>query len=342
MPNISLTNRCNLRCPYCFAHEFVGDSHNTTQDDITEDAFEAALEFLTREHPVSLGLIGGEPTLHPLFASLLMRAAEDPRVTDVVVFTNGTLLAPYIRELAHPKVSLLVNWNPPEMIGKRNFEAIRRNVDALIFDHHKKGQVNLGLNLYAISMDYDYLIDLLKHYGLKKLRLSLSIPAFPEAEGHQTDVLAYFRSYKPVLLDLFRRMDAIGVVPYYDCNRPPWCIWTEDEKAWIEAYVARHGETGSSLVGTKSFCRPVIDILPDLQAVRCFGMSYLEKAPLAAFGSLEQLTAHFMRLIDRPAFRSPASLGCRDCHFRRTWLCCQGCMGFKGQALVQTDEACSG
>ena len=41
------------------------------------------------------------------------------------------------------------------------------------------------------------------------------------------------------------------------------------------------------------------------------------------------LAAHFMRRIDRPAYRIKAMPECENCHLRRTWLCCQGCMGYK-------------
>ena len=35
MANIALLNRCNLRCPYCFADSYVGSEG----DDITIDTF---------------------------------------------------------------------------------------------------------------------------------------------------------------------------------------------------------------------------------------------------------------------------------------------------------------
>lgn len=327
MPNISLTFRCNLRCPYCFAHEFVDDSAN----DIALDDFDTAVAFATKGGPVHLGLIGGEPTLHPQFGEIAQRIIDNPLIESATVFTNGMLLDRFTDVLAHPKLSLLVNWNAPDMLGAAAFQRIRDNVDALIFEHAMGNRLNLGLNLYDAAMDYGYMLELLKRYGLRKVRISLTVPDFPE--GCRTDVLAYFCEYKPFLLDLFRALDAIGVLPYYDCNRPPYCIWTDEEKAWLEAYADAHGEPESSLVDTKSFCRPVIDILPDLRAVRCFGMSFFDKVPIADFASLDELTAYFMRTIDRRAYRISASKECENCHLRRTWLCCQGCMGFKAEGI---------
>ena len=330
MPNIMLTYRCNLRCPYCFANEFV----NGRTDEITPENFERALAFVTARRPVHLGLIGGEPTLHPHFGEFLQRVIEHPRIASATVYTNGIRLNGFEDLLAHPKLSLLVNWNPPGQIGENAFGRIRGNVDTLVFERGMRGRVNLGLNLDGKDFDYGYMVDLLERYGLKKLRISLAVPNFPEGCG--ADVLEYFRGFKPFLLGLFARMDAIGVLPYYDCNRPPYCIWTPEERQWIEAYVARHsapGDQESTLVNTKSFCRPVIDILPDLHAVRCFGMSFFEQVDIGRVPSLDELEAHFMRTIDRKAFRVHAAPECDTCPLRRQWLCCQGCMGFKADEI---------
>lgn len=42
MANIMLTDACNLKCPYCFANEFV----NKDKNDITEEAIDEAKDFI--------------------------------------------------------------------------------------------------------------------------------------------------------------------------------------------------------------------------------------------------------------------------------------------------------
>jgi len=329
MPNIMLTYRCNLRCPYCFANEFIGGS----SEEITLENFDKAVEFLTRQGAIHLGLIGGEPSTHSRFEELLERVICDQRITTATVYTNGILLNGHTELLAHPKVSLLVNWNPIEQIGAHNFERIRSNIDELIFEHDMRHRLNLGLNLHGESFDYLYMLELLKRYGLHKVRVSITVPDFPQ--GCDTDIFEYFNGFKPILWKMFHDMDAIGVLPYYDCNRPPYCIWSPEERQWLESYVARYSVDDSSIINTKSFCRPVIDILPNLQAVRCFGLSFLEKVPIEGFATYEDLVVHFMREIDRRAFRIHAGAQCENCPLRRQWLCCQGCMGFKSDTILQ-------
>ena len=55
MANIALLNRCNLKCPYCFANEYTS---NTSQD-IDATTFNKMLDFSAPDKEV--GLIGGEP-----------------------------------------------------------------------------------------------------------------------------------------------------------------------------------------------------------------------------------------------------------------------------------------
>ena len=295
--------------------------------DITLENFDVALEFLTRTGPVNIGLIGGEPTLHPHFDEIVRRAVACENVTMLTVYTNGLLIEKHADVLSLPKVTLLVNWNAPNELREGAFEQIKRGVDELVFNRDMRRRINLGLNLHGETMEYGYMLDLLERHGFDKVRISLTVPEFPEGCGQ--NAIERFRACKPFLLKMFADMDAIGVLPYYDCNRPPWCIWSDEEKQWLRDLAARHGADECTLVDTESFCRPVIDVLPDLRAVRCFGMSAFEKADIRDYANINDLVAHFMRRIDRPAYRIKAMPECENCHLRRTWLCCQGCMGYK-------------
>ena len=62
-----------------------------------------------------------------------------------------------------------------------------------------------------------------------------------------------------------------------------------EERNWVTAYVKKYKVSESNLVGNQSICYPVIDILPTLEAVRCFGMSSFEKVRLQDFASVTDL-----------------------------------------------------
>ena len=315
MPHIMLTYRCNLHCSYCFANEFV----NKEKTDITVRNFRKAVEFLTRTGETHIGLIGGEPTLHPVFQLLMEMMIANPKVSGITLFTNGLLLDQFIPQITHPKVKLLVNCNSPLIIGEKSYDRMRSNLDTLIWQYYMKDRVHLGINLYSIDMDYTYIMELLQRYKMHNLRISVSVPDFSScSESH---VLEYFRKHKEFLLEFFRKMDSIQVMPYYDCNNPPYCIWNDEEKKWLEAYAARHPKYSTNLVG------------------HCFGMSDFTKVNIDDFRSIQDLTKFFLDEIDACAHKLSACDECKNCYERKTHNCVAGCMGFKASRIRACNEA---
>ena len=99
---ISVTDRCNFRCPYCMPAELYGEEFTfLPRSEIL--SFEE-IERLTRVF-VDLGvakirLTGGEPLVRAHLPELIERvAAVDPGI-DLAMTTNGALLAPVVQDLA--------------------------------------------------------------------------------------------------------------------------------------------------------------------------------------------------------------------------------------------------
>ena len=333
MANIMLTYRCNLNCPYCFANEFV----NKTKTDITIENLMKAINFITRKGNSVIGLIGGEPTLHPGFPVVMEILTDTPKVIGVNLFTNGLLMDQYIPQIIHPKVRfILVNCNSPQMIGENAFARIQKNLDLLTQQIDNRNRVVLGINLYSDDMDYSYIIELLQRYNMHRVRISLTVPDFSTCG--EVDVLDYFNKRKGFLLEFFRRMDDIQVVPHYDCNVPPYCIWTEEEKEWLKAYVSKYPDIKSNLTGYHSRCKPVIDILPNLQAVRCFGMSDFSKVSLEDFKTDYDIYNYFKNEIDSIGYKLPGCEKCQGCYEQQTRQCVTGCLGFKSNRIRSCNQ----
>ena len=66
MANISIVNYCNLKCPYCFANDMIDNNRYT----MTSDELVKILDLMGRTNEY-VGIIGGEPTLHPKFDEIL-------------------------------------------------------------------------------------------------------------------------------------------------------------------------------------------------------------------------------------------------------------------------------
>jgi cyclic pyranopterin phosphate synthase len=99
---VSVTDRCNFRCPYCMPRELFGPDH----------AFLPRAELLSFEEIAKLvrvfaglgvtkvRLTGGEPLLRRDLQVLVGEIAALPGITDLALTTNGSLLAERAQPLA--------------------------------------------------------------------------------------------------------------------------------------------------------------------------------------------------------------------------------------------------
>jgi sulfatase maturation enzyme AslB (radical SAM superfamily) len=71
MANIAINNYCNLKCDYCFADNMIKEANKT----MSLDNYIKVLKYLTEQnYEQRIGIIGGEPTLHPQFKEILIES----------------------------------------------------------------------------------------------------------------------------------------------------------------------------------------------------------------------------------------------------------------------------
>ena len=81
MSYIQITNRCNMKCKHCcFSCTSIGH-------DMTMFIFEKALEYCVNRGDETIAIGGGEPTIHPMFDEMLMKALY--KFDYVWMATNG-------------------------------------------------------------------------------------------------------------------------------------------------------------------------------------------------------------------------------------------------------------
>jgi hypothetical protein len=91
LAQIDLTNRCNLRCPICFANAGVtGVVHEPDAEEVLRQL--KVLRDLRPTPATAVQFTGGEPTLHPDFLRILS-AARDMGFSHIQAATNGVRLA---------------------------------------------------------------------------------------------------------------------------------------------------------------------------------------------------------------------------------------------------------
>ena len=317
MANIALLNRCNLKCPYCFADNYTASE----REDISIDTFLRLLDFSETDREV--GIIGGEPLLHKNIDTFLEILKNDMRFMRATVFTNGIFIDKHLSSLIHPKFILLINVNDTSDIGKINFERVDNNINLLINNGMQKN-ITLGINVYKENQDFSDFLYLVKKYGFTKVRLSVVIP-HDKSEGG----ISYFYKMKPTLFKLYKELKELNASPCYDCNAIPECVYTDEEKAFLKTLPFVNDYERAIFMGEKSVCSPVIDLYPDLTATRCFGCYDNLRVKIEDFKNISDLKNHFFMEIDARLVHKYSRQECKDCYKYKTFACFGGCLCYK-------------
>lgn len=322
MGNIVLTEGCNLRCPYCFANEFV----DGRTDEISIENFLRAVNFVLSDSRGRVGLIGGEPLVWTHFAEGAGRLIKDKRVKLIVLYTNGVFADKYYDIITDKKFSLLINCNSPKNMGDVMYNRMAENIDTMINKYDMKNRITLGINMYSPDFEYDYLIEMLAKYKFERVRISITVPNFDSSRN--MNALPYFESMKSRLKEFMHAALDVCTEPRFDCNAFPYCRWTsEDSKEFAVYYKKGVNRMEQQMKSVE--CVPVIDILPDLTAIRCFGLSQYTKVNISDFDNITDLRRYYSNMYDSYAFTTASCKECSECYRRQTMKCNGGCLAYK-------------
>lgn len=328
MGNIMINDVCNLKCPYCFANEYV---NGDTSTDITYKNFKTAVDWTNRSAenlppgapPPRIALIGGEPLLHPQLEDLI-KYAQSVRLPGqrLLVFTNGLRLDKYADLFGKCEVDLLINLNSPEDIG---IDRYNKTIDNIRLARLKGVNISVGLNLYKKNMDYSFATNLAKELNLKTFRIGLVAPN--SVEKKEYGAFQYYRDIKDDFIRLIKELSDVGCEGHLDCQKFPVCF-VEEMREDLERAA---GDIGVSIENIQSSnCRPVIDILTDLTVVRCFGISDRKYGvPLTSFEREEEVFDYFRTNIDNLGYFISPNSKCDSCKERSIGRCQSGCLSFK-------------
>ena len=98
---ISVTDRCNFRCPYCMPAELYGESYKflPKPELLTFEEIERLARIFVELGAEKLRITGGEPLLRHQLPQLIERLAAIPGLRDLALTSNGYLLAQQARVL---------------------------------------------------------------------------------------------------------------------------------------------------------------------------------------------------------------------------------------------------
>jgi hypothetical protein len=267
--------------------------------------FETVLGLVVRSGLDEVRMLGGEPTLHPEFPSMVRRARA--RGLRVRVFSNG-LMPPAalsaLQELAPEHCAVLVNVPSPP--GDEGARARERTLQAL------GPRAEIGINLYRPGLPIAESFALVDQHQLRRtVRLGLAHPCLGADNAY-----LHPRSYGAVgreLTQLARVARDRGIVLTFDCGFVP-CMFPIE--FWELASPA------AADIGRQ--CGPIPDILPDLAAVHCYALGNLEQLPISGAATAQEIARRF-----RAPVQAPQTIGiyreCARCAARRESRCTGGC-----------------
>ena len=137
---ISITDRCNFRCPYCMPADVFGPGHAFLREPqlMTSAELTAIVRAFRALGVEKVRLTGGEPLLRPDVAELVRILKQELGIPDVALTTNGWMLeklAPALRAAGIDRLNVSVDSLNDVTAGKLNglgFKVARvlRGIDA--------------------------------------------------------------------------------------------------------------------------------------------------------------------------------------------------------------------
>jgi len=132
---LSVTDRCNFRCPYCMPAEIFGERYRFLPRDeiLSFEEIERLVRLFVGFGVEKLRITGGEPLLRQDLPELIARLARIDSGLDLAITTNGSLLARHaeaLREAGLRRVTVSLDSLDPDVFRKMNGE--RFSVDRVL------------------------------------------------------------------------------------------------------------------------------------------------------------------------------------------------------------------
>lgn len=314
MANIAILNYCNLQCPYCFANKFITEEE---KEFITDEQLDNIFEFIGENPPgYRVGIIGGEPTIHPNFKNILRKTVDfckEHNFMPPVVFSNGIKLGDFVEEFK--EAHCLINVNSPEVMGEEKWKQLNKSLKRFEACGLLQPNISIGINLYPGMPDFTFILDLATKYRITGVRCSYVAPT---CKFEDVDKDRYYTDAKPLFLAFIRAAHKQKITVNLDCNRIPDCYFSEAELEEIADCVGPDSKP--------AYCEPVIDISPDMKATACFGAYNL--VDITKFKNETELSRYLMfKEMYRRNLKNDSGK-CATCTKFENLSCQGGCLAF--------------
>ena len=245
---VSVTDRCNFRCPYCMPREVFGEAHRFLPKDqiLTFEEIARVVSLMCERGVRKVRLTGGEPLLRRGLPELVAQLARIPQVGDLALTTNGLLLGPVAQDLKDAglhRVTVSLDALHDELF--RRMSGTDRSVDGVLGGIRSARRAGLPVKINSVIQR-----------GVNEDQI-LPLAAWCRDEGYTLRFIEYMD------VGNHNRWHAASVVPaaeilarLHDLHPlEVLSVSTPGEVARRYRYADRAGEVGFVASVTEPFCR---------------------------------------------------------------------------------------
>jgi radical SAM protein with 4Fe4S-binding SPASM domain len=309
MANLSITNKCNKKCVYCFAGDTLDEYGQTYME---TSVYLQALDYLKRSDLKEVRLLGGEPSLHPGFIDFVKIALD--KGFRIMLFSNGLInnvVLSFLEGVPASKLSVLLNSIHPNENNQQGIERQKKTMKAL------REKIIVGVNIFSDNQDLLYLLDYVPEFNLKtEIRLGISHSVLS-----QNNVYLHPKEYRRIGKKIaFFKMEAVklGISFGFDCGFVP-CMFPEEHLDLLREELQKAG----------TCCHPIIDLLTDGTFISCYPLNNLQKVKINDSIVLADLADRFGQAL-KPFKQAGIYPHCSSCPLFNN-RCNGGCMSFRIQ-----------
>ncbi len=323
MPNLIITNVCNLQCPFCFATESRTSHESSSGRHMSPAEFGRRLRWLGSER---VKFCGGEPTLHPDFIELLEMALAAPGAP-VVLMTNGMWPDDVRRHIARlpprksVRLTILFNVLAPALYRQSQEKRLAESL-AVVNPYTS----TLGVTIYRQPFDYSYVIKLARERKIPRIRFSIAAPNLSNIGSWGLVPERDFPVLARSVVRFAEEARLAGISLRGDCGYLPQCAFAPEDLVQLSATPDVMSQCHTSAV----------DIGVGGQSWRCYGLYSVLGAEIDEFETPDKLQGHFDRRVrlleDFLLFPD-----CAECRFRATRECLGGCYALRVARQLERD-----
>ncbi len=280
---------------------------------------EKATELATWARDSGLGflsLLGGEPFLHPELPRLVKLFRQTAPATSLQILTGGVYKKRLINDLSPEDLGIIFNVNEPgDYRNPKHYSRVIANIETAIA---RGFRVILGFNVWRMDFDPGFMPQLADSLGRSGFRWTVANPQWNTSSGViEPD---NFQALAPRIMSMLEEAARLNQEATLDCPLP-LCFFSQAQLAWVRQY---HPATAARM----GYCSPVLDVTPELEAIRCFALSTLARVKVTDFPNEWSILNFFQENLDSQLLGRGCFDACAECAHFIAGRCSGGCFAW--------------